>query len=57
MRFFHPSFLNAQGIVAQKIYNVRAFLVNFMTLKVGTIPTAKCPLVSGEPQRTGISRP
>ena len=57
MRFFHPSFLNAQGIVAQKIYNARAFLVNFMTLKVGTIPTAKCPLVSGEPQRTGISRP
>ena len=33
MRFFHLNFLNAQGILAQKIYNVHTIFRQFSDVK------------------------
>ena len=41
MRFFHVKFLNARGSLAQKNIMRALFFVNFLTLKMGTIPAAK----------------
>ena len=35
MRFYHLNFLNVQGILAQKIYNVRAIFCQFSDVKNG----------------------
>ena len=35
MCFFHLNFLNAQGILAQKIYNARAIIHQFSEVKNG----------------------
>ena len=43
MHFFHLNYVNAQGILAQRIYDERVIFVNFLMLKWGTIPTAKHP--------------
>ena len=40
--FFHLNFLNATGILAQKIYDARATFRQFSDVKDGMIPTAKC---------------
>ena len=35
MRFFHLNFLNAQGILAQKIYNAHTIFCQFSDTKNG----------------------
>ena len=35
MRFYHLNFLNVQGILAQKIYNVHAIFCQFSDVKNG----------------------
>ena len=49
MHFFHIIFVNAWGILAQKIYNAHAIFVNFLTLKMGDDPNSQAPLVSRFP--------
>ena len=60
MRFFHLNFLNARGILAQKIYNVRVIFHSFSDVKNG-VPSQKPSvlghLVTSKPQRIGISHP
>ena len=49
-----------RGILAQKIYNVRAIFRHFSDIKNGgqsQQTSVLCQLVTGEPQRTGISCP
>ena len=60
MRFFHLNFLNTRGILAQKIYNVRAIFYQFSDVKnmgQSQQPTILGQLVTGKPQRTRINRP
>ena len=60
MRFFHLNFLNAQGILAQKIYNKHAIFRQFSDVKNGVRsqqPSVLCQLVTCKSQRTGISCP
>ena len=60
MRFYHLNFLNVQGILAQKIYNVHAIFCQFSDVKNGgwsQQPHALCQLVTSESQHTGISCP
>ena len=60
MRFFHVNFLNAKGILAQKIYNACAISRQFSDVKNGgqsQQPSVLGQMVTGEPHRTGISRP
>ena len=47
--FFHLNFLNARGILAQKIYNAHKFFVNFLTLKIGDNPNNQASSVSWLP--------
>ena len=49
--FFHLNFLNARGILAQKIYDART------TFRRSQRPSVLGQLVCGGPQYTGISRP
>ena len=58
--FFHRNFLNALGILAQKIYSALTIFRQFSDVKNGgrsQQPSIHCQLVSGESQRTGISCP
>ena len=58
MHFFHLNYLNAQGILAQKIYNALANFHQFSDVKNGRCsqqPSILGQLVTGEPQCTGIS--
>ena len=60
MRFFDRHFLNAQGILAQKIYNAHTTFRQFSTIKNegrSQQPSALGQLVTGEPQPTRISCP
>ena len=49
MHFFHVNFVNARGILAQKICNVHAIFVNFLALKMGDDSNGQVPLVSWFP--------
>ena len=58
--FFYLNFLNAQGILAQKIFNVHAIFRQFSDIKMGNDPkqpSALGQLVTSEPQCTRISCP
>ena len=58
--FFQPNFLIVQGILVQKIYNAHAIFCQFSNIKNGgqsKQPSVLGQLVTGELQRTGISRP
>ena len=60
MHFFHLTFLNAQGILAQKIYNAHAIFCQFSDFKNwgrSQQPSVLGQLITGEPQRIGISHP
>ena len=60
MRFFHLNFLNARGILAQKIYNAHAIFRQFSDVKNGgrsQQPSVFCQLVTGESQCTEIRCP
>ena len=60
MRFFHLNFLNAQDILAQKIYNAHAIFRQFSDVNnaVRSLqPSVLCQLVTSECRRTGISCP
>ena len=60
MRFFDLNFLNAQGILAQKIYNTRTIFREFSSIKnegQSQQASALDQLVTGEPQPTRISCP
>ena len=60
MHFFHLNFLNARGILTQKIYNARAIFRQFSDINnggQGQQPSVLAQLVTGEPQHTGISHP
>ena len=60
MRFFHPNFLNARVILAQKIYNACTIFHQFSDVKNGgqsQQPSILGQLVTSEPQRTRISCP
>ena len=60
MHFFHLNYLNAQGILAQKIYSARAIFHQFSDVKNGgrsQQPSVLGQLVTSEPQYTGISHP
>ena len=55
MRFFHLNFENAQGILAQKIYNAHANFRQFSDVKSGVRsqqPSVLCQIVTGEFQHT-----
>ena len=49
MHFLHLNFLNVQGILAQSMYNVCVFFVNFPTLKVGENHSSQASSVSWLP--------
>ena len=49
MRFFHLNFLNARGILAQKIYNARATFRQFFDVKGGDDPSNQASWVSWLP--------
>ena len=58
--FFQLNFLNVQGILAQKVYNVHAILCQFSDVingKRSQQPSVLCQLVTLESQHTGISCP
>ena len=58
--FFKLNFLNARGILAQKNHIMRAIFCQFYDVKKeeqSQQPNILGQLVSGEPERTGISRP
>ena len=60
MRFFDLNFLNAQGILAQKIYNAHTIFREFSSIKNegwSQQPSTLDQLVTGEPQPTRISCP
>ena len=60
MRFFHLNFLNARGILAQKIYNAHAIFCQFSDVKNGVRsqqPSVFGRLATSEPQSTGINCP
>ena len=60
MRFFDLNFRNAQGILAQKIYNAHTIFREFSSIKNegrSQQPSALDQLVTGEPQPTRISCP
>ena len=60
MRFFHLNFLNAWGILAQKIYNAHAIFRQFSDVKNGGWSqqlSVLCNVVTGESQCTRISCP
>ena len=60
MGFFQLNFLNAVGSLVQKIHNARAIFLQFSDIKNGgrsKQSSVDSQLVTGEPQRTGISRP
>ena len=60
MRFFHLNFPNAQGILAQRIYNVCTIFHQFSDVKNGgrsQQPSALDQLVTDESHRTRISCP
>ena len=60
MRSFDLNFLNAQGILAQKIYNAHTIFRQFSSIKNearSQQPSAVGQLVTGEPQPTRISCP
>ena len=58
MGFFHLNFLNARGILAQKIYNVRTIFCQFSDVENrgrSQQPSVPGQLVTSEPQRTRIN--
>ena len=58
--FFHLNLLNAQGILAQGIYDTRVVFRQFSDVKDEARSQQRSVLgrlVSARPQRTGISRP
>ena len=58
--FFHLNFLNAQGILAQKCIMHVLFFCQFSDVKDGGQSqqlSVLSQLVTGEPQRTGLSHP
>ena len=60
MPFFHLNFLNAQGILFQKIYYEHTVFHQFSDVKNGRRSqhiSILSLLVSGEPQHTRISHP
>ena len=60
MHFFDLNFLNAQGILAQKIYNTHTIFHEFSSIKNegrSQQPSPLDQLVTGEPQPTRISCP
>ena len=60
MCFFHLNFINVQGTLAQKLYNVHAIFHQFsenINRGWSQQPSILCQLVTGESQRTGISCP
>ena len=60
MHFFDLNFLNAQGILAQKIYNAHTIFREFSSIKnegQSQQPSALDQLVTGEPQPNRISCP
>ena len=57
---FHLSFLNARGILAQKIYNARTIFRQFSEIKNGgrsKQPSVLGQMVTSEPQQSRINRP
>ena len=60
MRFFDLNFLNAQGILAQKIYNAHTIFGEISSIENegrSQQPSALDHLSTGEPQLTRISCP
>ena len=60
MHFFDLNFLNAKGILAQKIFNAHTLFRQFSSIKNegrSRRPSALDQLVTGEPQPTRISCP
>ena len=58
--FFHQNFLNAQVILAQKLYYAHTTFCQFSEVKNGgrsQQPSVFSQLVTSEPQHTGISCP
>ena len=58
MRFFNLNFLNARGILAQKIYSAHAIFCQISDAKNGGRSqqlSILCQLVTNESQCTGIS--
>ena len=51
--FFHLNFLNAVGILAQKVYKVCTIFVNFLTLKMEDDSNSQASLVIWLQVRTG----